>query len=246
MIKTRSSKDLDDSSWQFLASNHILRRFACACALLRRSLRRRPHRHAARSSSPAPRAAASGTARTRALAPVGHTLARSAAGHEVRLHRSSTRMPPAIASLALHTRCATCLAACRQNVHTATMLPNFRVCRPRRGLLTAGSSSPAPMCFYHIISSTSYTLLDCGGGARLEQAGGRRLIRSCPSATWPRGLPNSEWRADLTFDAEAGWRGARMPMKRARLRPDVDANAGSKLQIVLLAHRCIESVQEPS
>mmetsp|Transcript_33887 Transcript_33887/g.72338 ORF Transcript_33887/g.72338 Transcript_33887/m.72338 type:complete len:301 (-) Transcript_33887:436-1338(-) len=51
--------------------------------------------------------------------------------------------------------------------------------------------------------ATGYKLIDSGGLKRLEQLGTYRVIRPCPSATWPTGLPQSEWVSQLSF-AEHG------------------------------------------
>jgi 23S rRNA (cytosine1962-C5)-methyltransferase len=54
-------------------------------------------------------------------------------------------------------------------------------------------------------SSSSYVLIDAGGGARLEQWGPYRLRRPDPRATGTRARPASEWdRADARFHGEAG------------------------------------------
>lgn len=47
---------------------------------------------------------------------------------------------------------------------------------------------------------TDYSLLDSGGGYKLEQFGPYRLIRPEPEAVWQKALPVSEWnKADATY-----------------------------------------------
>jgi 23S rRNA (cytosine1962-C5)-methyltransferase len=54
-------------------------------------------------------------------------------------------------------------------------------------------------------SSYSYTLIDAGGGERLEQWGPYRLRRPDPRATGVRAHPPAEWnRVDARFHGEAG------------------------------------------
>jgi 23S rRNA (cytosine1962-C5)-methyltransferase len=54
-------------------------------------------------------------------------------------------------------------------------------------------------------SSSSYGLLDAGGGERLEQWGPYRLRRPDPRATGVRTQPSAEWdRVDARFHGEAG------------------------------------------
>ena len=55
-----------------------------------------------------------------------------------------------------------------------------------------------------------YALLDSGDGRRLETFGRFTLVRACPSATWPRGLPAARWaEADVAYDGDA-WSGRRL------------------------------------
>lgn len=62
---------------------------------------------------------------------------------------------------------------------------------------TTVTDSPGP--------SSSYVLLDAGGGERLEQWGPHRLRRPDPRATGVRALPSAEWdRVDARFHGEAG------------------------------------------
>jgi 23S rRNA (cytosine1962-C5)-methyltransferase len=63
------------------------------------------------------------------------------------------------------------------------------------------ASPPAPADH----SSSSYVLLDAGGGERLEQWGPYRLRRPDPRATGTRTRPAAEWdRVDARFHGEAG------------------------------------------
>ncbi len=49
----------------------------------------------------------------------------------------------------------------------------------------------------------AYTLLDSGGGFRLERFAGRLLSRPDPTAIWSRRLPEAEWQAaEARFDPE--------------------------------------------
>jgi 23S rRNA (cytosine1962-C5)-methyltransferase len=58
------------------------------------------------------------------------------------------------------------------------------------------------------MNETSYVLLDCGDGRRLERFGRVVVDRPAPAAAFPRALSRAEWSgADLCFDREGGWRG---------------------------------------
>jgi 23S rRNA (cytosine1962-C5)-methyltransferase len=56
-----------------------------------------------------------------------------------------------------------------------------------------------------MVANNDYTLLDSGGGRKLERFGGYTLIRPCSQAVWHPSLPESEWHsADATFDRTDG------------------------------------------
>ena len=71
-----------------------------------------------------------------------------------------------------------------------------------------------------------YSLLDSGDGRRLETFGRFTLVRACPSATWPRGLPAARWaEADVAYDGDA-WSGRRLAeVEAASAGADADADA---------------------
>ncbi len=61
----------------------------------------------------------------------------------------------------------------------------------------------------------AYALLDSGGGMKLEDFGGVRLIRPEPKAWWRKEVPEKEWAsADASFDAKSGrWNFRGSPVK---------------------------------
>ncbi|MDP9195395.1 MAG: class I SAM-dependent methyltransferase [Pseudomonadota bacterium] len=82
-----------------------------------------------------------------------------------------------------------------------------------QSLCRAMSSSPALVPLL-TRSWGDYTLLDTGGGEKLEQYGPVRVIRPEPQAMWPRNSPDTEWaRAQAVFrtqklddeDTEGRW-----------------------------------------
>ncbi|KAF0111638.1 MAG: hypothetical protein FD147_819 [Chloroflexi bacterium] len=59
-----------------------------------------------------------------------------------------------------------------------------------------------PLPALDLLSATSwqdYSLLDSGGGFKLEQFGGARLMRPEPEAVWQPALPESEWKKADAF-----------------------------------------------
>lgn len=55
---------------------------------------------------------------------------------------------------------------------------------------------------------STYSLLDCGDGRRLERLGGVVVSRPAPAAAFPPSLPAQHWReADLVFERGSGWTG---------------------------------------
>src|SRR5690349_21404532 len=75
-----------------------------------------------------------------------------------------------------------------------------------------------------------YTLLDTGGGEKLERFGNAVVRRPDPQALWPRGAAESAWRrADLTFvpDATSGGRGGKWTARKAEAGSPAKHEAGS-------------------
>ena len=64
----------------------------------------------------------------------------------------------------------------------------------------------------------SYSLLDCGGGRRLERFGAAVVARPAPAAPFPPSLGPERWaEADLSFSRENGWIGNPPPEWRVCL-----------------------------
>ena len=85
-----------------------------------------------------------------------------------------------------------------------------------------------------------YSLLDSGDGRRLETFGRFTLVRACPSATWPRGLPAARWaEADVAYDGDA-WSGRRLAEVEAASAgagADADADGGGAVDWTLANDR---------
>ena len=85
-----------------------------------------------------------------------------------------------------------------------------------------------------------YALLDSGDGRRLETFGRFTLVRACPSATWPRGLPAARWaEADVAYDGDA-WSGRRLAEVEAASAgagADADADGGGAVDWTLANDR---------
>ncbi len=79
-----------------------------------------------------------------------------------------------------------------------------------------------------------YSLVDCGGGRRLERFAGVLAARPAPGAAAPAALPPEAWReAELEFTRRDGWRGVAPPDWRVRfgaavlnLRPGAGGQLG--------------------
>jgi 23S rRNA (cytosine1962-C5)-methyltransferase len=67
------------------------------------------------------------------------------------------------------------------------------------------------------VAFADYALLDSGGGEKLERFADVVVRRPDPQALWPRGTPETAWRAaDLTFvpDASSGGRGGKWTARK--------------------------------